>query len=132
MVGFQNAVQSGGGGGNTAKVFYLGEGTSFNLQQLLPDYWQDLTDTNFVIAGVSAAYTRTDSLPQYGSSYNAYAYATGITLAHSYDSTTGILTVTGNTQDITLNLYNAGKTAKQTMVCKVYVIIGEIFVPYNP
>ena len=79
-----------------SSIINLGTGTSFNIQTLAPDVdYTKLTVDNFIIGTTSASQNIANFTN--GNSYKLSTGGfTGFTLNKSYNNTTGILTISGN------------------------------------
>jgi hypothetical protein len=115
--------ESSGGG---SRVIYLGTGTSFNLSQILPDDYQNLTADNFIVGAANLNGAST-SAATWGDHYNVGA-KTGTTspIGKTYDATTGTLTLTNTTYSVSTYGHPANRYATGTFTCFAYVVLGEI------
>lgn len=97
----------------------LGIGTSFNIKSLYPDYYSKLTDDDFIVSAESAPGVRTNSVSEYN--VGSYASAGGFTITKSYNASTGILTISGNSYGAYLG-GNHSMSASTTINCRAYLI----------
>ena len=117
----QNSLTLGG-------VYYLGTGTSFNISDI-PGY-ENLTADNFIV-GVSAS----NSIRASGSDSNknyANCQYNNFSLSKSYNNTTGVLTIGGNSYSITAccssgnSNFCADGAASGSVSPFVYLVVGTI------
>ena len=103
------------------QIINLGTGTSFNVSSY--DGYKNFTNDNFIIGASSG------NCPSLGSKTenSTRAKANGFTISKSYNASTGILTISGNTQ--TCGAVDGTYTSQwntsvtQTMTCFCYLII---------
>ena len=116
----------------SAKVYYLGSGTSFDLKTLLPDVdYTTLTAANFIVEAGNKALTTVSSYSTGGS--GDYIQGRG-TLTKSYAPSTGILTAYYNMYSIVhIHCDNGAqyftKPINWNLSVKAYLVIGEIETP---
>ncbi len=110
-------------------VYYLGTGTSFDIKSKFPDSYQNFTVDNFIVGGLSGNVVAAKSYTD-GISGIPVARANGFSISKSYDAQTGILTVSGNTQQIRQGYDKAVNitygNAAQTIQTSCWLVIGEI------
>ena len=114
---------------NLAGVYYLGTGTSFDIKSKFPDDYHRFTADNFIVGGSSGNVVAAKSYTD-GISGIPVARANGFSISKSYDAQTGILTVSGNTQQIRQGYDKAVNTtygnAAQTIETSCWLVIGKI------
>ena len=117
---------------NLAGVYYLGTGTSFDIKSKFPDDYHRFTADNFIVGGSSGNVVAAKSYTD-GISGIPVARANGFSISKSYDAQTGILTVSGNTQQIRQGYDKAVNitygNAAQTIETSCWLVIGEIQQP---
>ena len=109
--------------GNKTKMYYLGQGTSFNIQSLLPNIdYTSLTASNFIIEPNSAEASR-DQNADVGSSKGM------LTVNKSYNAETGVLSASAVGY---FSTYYDGAMGSQsasssvTASVKAYLVLGDI------
>ena len=117
-------------GGGGAHIYYLGTGTSFNIKSRFPNIYSTLTANNFIIGtnGAPSASTSYYSDNVYHATSSAY---TGFGLSKSYNSSTGILSIGGNSYtlrtciDSSATYCNDARTTGSATVF-AYLVVGTI------
>lgn len=132
------------GNGNGTEVYYLGQGTSFDVKSKLPYDYDKLTINNFIIQP-NNIYYNTGRKSAYPEGRNPHAYIDGgtfslsgsVTLNKSYNSSNGILTCYSSVaadgegsmhtydRDGTTTNYVRGSTSGN-YACSAWVVIGDI------
>ena len=84
---------------NLAGVYYLGTGTSFDIKSKFPDSYQNFTVDNFIAGGLSGNVVAAKSYTD-GISGVPVARANGFSISKSYNAQTGVLEISGSTQQI--------------------------------
>ncbi len=114
---------------NLAGVYYLGTGTSFDIKSKFPDDYHRFTADNFIVGGSSGNVVAAKSYTD-GISGIPVARANGFSISKSYVAQTGILTVSGNTQQIRQGYDKAVNitygNAAQTIETSCWLVIGKI------
>lgn len=115
-----------------ADVYYLGTGTSINVKNKLPNDYSKLTVNDFIIGTTKADAKQA----QYQSSTprtHASGGFNGFELTKSYNSSTGVLTLSGNTyrtwafKDNTFGGYpNGDAHTDGTVTPFAYAVVGNI------
>ncbi len=107
----------------------MGTGTSFDIKSKFPDDYHRFTADNFIVGGSSGNVVAAKSYTD-GISGIPVARANGFSISKSYDAQTGILTVSGNTQQIRQGYDKAVNTtygnAAQTIETSCWLVIGKI------
>ena len=95
---------------NNKKMILLGSGTSFDLTSY--DAYERFTIDDFIVEIVSASETKAaaDGGSDPGGCNPYYGKASGFSINKVYDSSSGILTITGASQKITTNYKGNGAT----------------------
>ena len=113
---------------NLSNVYYLGQGTSFDVKSLLPNIdYTKLTIDNFIVEIVSMP-SAAAGVVLYSAGGNwGGAVAGGFNTSKTYNTDTGILTISAK-QTITRTCNNSDLQtfATQTAVTNVYLVGGEI------
>ena len=117
---------------NLAGVYYLGTGTSFDIKSKFPDSYQNFTVDNFIAGGLSGNVVAAKSYTD-GISGVPVARANGFSISKSYNAQTGVLEISGNTQQIRQGYDKAVNitygNAAQTIQTSCWLVIGEIQQP---
>ena len=117
---------------NKDSVIYLGTGTTFDLKKY--DGYQNFTNSNFIVSPVVDTNGRFQTIHLKTWEDWWFVYQNMKPTSYSYNSTTGVLTVTrpyiyatgtneANGSDVTGSLFYR---STKTFDCKVYLIKGEI------
>lgn len=115
------------------EIYYLGEGTEFDISTLLPNVdYTKLTENNFIIGIKEIA--KGSTKPMSNVNYKSYAFLESVTPSKAYDASTGILSIL----DYKTTLYQKGSTSSSSNsfvtkasvnispICHAYLVIGEI------
>ena len=117
---------------NLAGVYYLGTGTSFDIKSKFPNSYQNFTVDNFIAGGLSGNVVAAKSYTD-GISGVPVARANGFSISKSYNAQTGVLEISGNTQQIRQGYDKAVNitygNAAQTIQTSCWLVIGEIQQP---
>ena len=108
------------------KCISLGNGKTFNVQTVCDENgidWRTLNDSNFIV-GVKNCNAGKTSEVAYGN-VKYYGQTSGFSISHSYDATSGVLTISGATQDIFVT-YDTNTTKRglstQTLTAFAYLV----------
>ena len=104
------------------KPIYLGSGTSFNVSKYTG--YQNFTVDNFIVCVLSAS----SNMHFYGYSTGHYfdeSIGTGCPIGKSYNSNTGIFTVTGTYKSSTDHWEGGSKTSSMAVDVGVYLIANQ-------
>ena len=109
------------------KIVNLGTGTSYNIKTLCPDVdYTSLTINNFIYGMSGAGATSAGYGKVTGDGRSLYSSSTGLNVKGTYNNTTGILTISGNTQTIQGRYYGSGvdnqANSTQVATCFAYLI----------
>ena len=116
----------------TGKCISLGNGTSFNVKNVCAqngiDYTK-LTNSNFIVGVSSISSSANTSIGQYiaNSAYKVYPYASGTSISRSYNASTGVLSVSGDSQTLKVKYVGISEanqnlsTTAQGMTCFAYL-----------
>ncbi|MGM9835120.1 MAG: hypothetical protein ACI31M_05030 [Bacilli bacterium] len=110
-------------GGSGARIYYLGEGTTFDLKSKFPNDYQKFTKNNFIVKFIKSDAFNWTGLRSGGEERTA-ASDTSVTV--SYDSAEGIVTINGTT--VTSTHYNGWDPQyyNYTHTVGVYLVDGDI------
>lgn len=115
-----------------SKIYYLGTGTSINVKNKLPNDYSRLTANNFIIGtkkldAKQAQYQSSTGRTHVTAGFN------GFELTKSYNSSTGVLTLSGNTyrtwvfkDDYFGGYPNGNGRTDGTFTPFTYVVVGSI------
>lgn len=107
---------------NSQKIIFLGSGTSFDLTSY--EGYKTFTNDDFIVGVVSASATNASADGYDDNKY--YGRASGFSISKNYDPSTGILTITGASQNITTNWSGNGTAyvaaGIQNMVVNAWLI----------
>lgn len=114
------------------KIYYLGNGNSFDIKSKLPEInYKNLSSDNFIIKANSVAGSSSHTGDFYGSGAKNYSWSgnSSASLNVSYDSNNGIATISGtscgwNTRNGTFASTTGSGGA--SVSCGLYLVIGEI------
>ena len=104
--------------GGSGKIYYLGQGTSFDIKSLLPQKYADLTAENFLVAMKSISIA--------ADSGNSNSASTTSDFVKTYKD--GVLTIknTYTAYRKTGEAYYEYMNATATLTCEVYLVIGDV------
>ena len=100
---------------NLSAVYYLGQGTSFNIKNKIPD-WQKLTSANILVGGTVHVGVGTNV---------GQPTRKELTVTISYDNSTGQITIS-NTGGQCNDAANSSAWGQGSVNPKVWVAIGKI------
>lgn len=113
-----------------SQVYYLGTGTSFNIAQMFPNDYTNLTADNFLVVADDGTISASGS-GSYGSSTWSGSSTSATNITKNYDAISGVLTCK-NTLSVTTKVYSGSGALKINLAnstnnaCKVYLVIGDI------
>ena len=107
-------------------IYYLGTGTSFDLKAKFPDRYQDFIADNFIVGITGMGACGGQVVREMAE--NSCGRAEGFSLKKDYSSTSGILTISGNTQQVGGYKYPnwVTGTSVQSGATFAYLVIGKI------
>ena len=111
-----------------AKVYYLGEGTSFNIPELLPDIdYTTLTGKNFIVGISGLKGGTTSQVASTSTNQNFQAKIADIgAISISYSQSSGLLTIIGGHQQTLQLLAYRQMATTITHKCFAYLVLGDI------
>lgn len=106
-------------------VYYLGTGVSFDVKSKFPNDYNSFSTNNFIVSAYNGNYVATSTISGY--TVGSGAKASGFSIGCSYNASNGILTLTGNSQEIgSVGNGPNHREVMQNIGCKAYLVIGQI------
>ena len=132
-----NLFRCGGGSGAAgAKIYNLGNGTSFNIRNLLPDVdYSALTADNFIVSLSSVPQTSFASGGHGGNNISVTGTLNAFSMQKTYDNSTGIFSIPN--KKLTLHGLARWQNGdrwetyyenfpQSDMVITVFLVVGEV------